>query len=109
MLIVVLLMIALMNSAISILMADIEGNISGFLLSTSLIVIFAEILPQALVNRHPIVIGYYSRYVMWLFFGMFFLISYPISAILEKLLGEEEGNVMSKNRMKKLFEYYEKQ
>jgi metal transporter CNNM len=44
-LVMVLLMIALLNSAISILMADIEGSVSGFLLSTSLIVIFAEIIP----------------------------------------------------------------
>ena len=44
-LVMVLLILALTNSAISILMADIEGDLLGFLLSTALIVIFAEIMP----------------------------------------------------------------
>jgi metal transporter CNNM len=101
----ILLMIALVNSAISILMADIEGNISGFLLSNSLIVILGEIIPQTLVNRYPILIGYYSRYVMYFYFAIFFIICYPIAAILDKIFGEDEDNFLSKSRMKKIFEH----
>jgi len=34
-------------------------------------------------------------------------ISYPISAILDKALGEEVGNVLSKSQMKRMFEMLE--
>jgi metal transporter CNNM len=36
-----------------------------------------------------------------------FPISYPISAILDKALGEEVGNLLSKNQMKRMFEMLE--
>ena len=107
-LVMILFMIAICNSAVSILMADIEGNISGFLLSTSLIVIFAEIIPQTLVNRYPIIIGYYTRYFMWFYFIILSPFAYPVGVVLDRIFGEEEGNLMSKSHMKKLFEHYEK-
>ena len=34
-------------------------------------------------------------------------ISYPLAAILDKVLGEEVGEVLSKNRMKRMFEMLE--
>jgi metal transporter CNNM len=34
-------------------------------------------------------------------------VSYPISAILDKVLGEEVGNVLSKSQMKRMFEMLE--
>jgi len=36
-----------------------------------------------------------------------FPISFPISAILDKVLGEEVGNVLSKSQMKRMFEMLE--
>ena len=36
-----------------------------------------------------------------------FVISYPISAILDKVLGEEVGNVLSRNQMKRMFDMLE--
>jgi metal transporter CNNM len=92
----VLLILAMTNSAISILMADIEGDLLGFLLSTALIVIFAEIMPQVIVNRYPILLSYYSRHIMWLFFYLLFIIAWPLGVIINRILGESEGNLLSK-------------
>lgn len=36
-------------------------------------------------------------------------IAYPLSLILQKILGSEKPNVYSKSRMKKLFEMYERE
>ena len=44
-LVTILLGVAISNSAISILLAEAEGNLSGFFISTSLTLIFGEILP----------------------------------------------------------------
>lgn len=46
---------------------------------------------------------------MWFFYYASFIVTYPIGAILDKILGEEAGNTLSKNQMKRMFEQYEKQ
>ncbi len=46
---------------------------------------------------------------MYFYFALTFVIVYPIGVILERIFGEEEGNLLSKSRMKKLFEKYEQQ
>lgn len=44
-LVTILLGVAVSNSAISIVLAEAEGNLSGFFISTTLTLIFGEILP----------------------------------------------------------------
>lgn len=109
MLVTILLGCVISNTAISVLMADIEGSISGFLISTTIVVIFGEIFPQSLCNRYGLSIGTYCRGIMYVFFYSLFIVTYPLAAILDKVLGEEVGTFLSKSRMKKLFEHYEKQ
>jgi hypothetical protein len=48
-------------------------------------------------------------YITYVFTAITFIVAYPIGAILDKILGEEEGVVLSKSRMKKLFEIYERE
>lgn len=38
-----------------------------------------------------------------------FVIAFPIAAILDKVLGHDGGNFLSKNKMKRMFEMYEKE
>jgi len=45
------------NALLSILMADLTGGMTGFLVSTFAIVIFGEIVPQASCSRYPLEIG----------------------------------------------------
>lgn len=92
------------NALISIFMAEIEGNISGFLISTTIIMLFGEIFPQALANKYSLIITSYLRFLMWFFYYATFIVAYPIGAILDKILGDEMGNVLNKNQMKRMFE-----
>ena len=71
--------------------------------------IFSEILPQTIVNRYPIIVGYYTIYVMWFYIVVVSPIAYPFGKVLKMILGEDTGNVMSKSHMKKLFESYSRQ
>ena len=49
--------------------------------------------------------GAYLSWLLWITICVTFLISYPIAAILDKILGEEEfGVVMTRKKMKKFFE-----
>ena len=79
-----------------------EGAVA-LVVSTFMIVIFGEIIPQALCSRYGLVIGASMQWFMWLGIALTFPLSYPISAILDKILGAEVGLVMSKGMMKKFF------
>ena len=85
-------------------MSDIAGGAVALIASTALIVIFGEILPQAICSRHGVKAGAYLAWLLWITIVVTFIFAYPIAAILDKVLGEEVGAVMSKTKMKKFFE-----
>ena len=94
----------MVNSALSILMGENFGGVAALIVSTGLIVVFGEILPQAVCSRYGLQAGAYLSFLLWITISVTFLISYPISAILNNVLGEEVGSIMTKGKMKKLFE-----
>lgn len=96
------------NAMLSILLADLTTGYIGFLVSTSLIVLFGEITPQSICARHGLAIGAYTVWIVYFFMILTYVIAKPIAMVLDCILGEELGNILSKNQMKKLFEMYEK-
>ena len=95
----------MVNSLLSILMSDIAGGIVALLASTALIVVFGEIVPQAICSRHGVKAGSYLSILLYITIAVTFVFAYPIAAILDKVLGEEVGTIMSKTKMKKFFEH----
>ena len=85
-------------------MADIAGGAVGLIASTALIVVFGEIVPQAICTRHGVVVGSYLSILLWITIAVTFVFAFPISAILDKVLDEEVGMVMTKTKMKKFFD-----
>jgi metal transporter CNNM len=69
-----------------------------------LTLLFGEIIPQALCNRYALLIGAYSRFLLYFFYYTLYIVTYPIAAVIDKVLGEDDGTFYSKSRMKKLFE-----
>jgi metal transporter CNNM len=88
-------------------MADMTSGLAGMLISTGIVVIFGEIIPQAVCARYALVIGAHTMWILYIIVFITFPISFPLAAILDKLLGEDAGNVYNKNKMKRLFEMYE--
>lgn len=60
------------------------------------IVIFGEIIPQAVCSRHGLYIGYRTLPLTYFFMALTGLISYPLGKLLDIVLGDEMG--MSYNR-----------
>ena len=67
--------------------------------STVLIVIFGEITPQSVCSRHALVVGYYSLPLVFLFVIVCFPVAFPISIVLDKLLGREISGVFSRQML----------
>ena len=97
----------MVNSLLSILMADIAGGAIALIASTALIVVFGEIVPQAICSRHGVTAGSYLSFLLWITIVVTFVFAFPIAAILDKVLGEEVGVVMTKSKLKKFFEIQE--
>jgi hypothetical protein len=88
------------NCLLSIILADLTSGLAGFLISTLSIVIFGEILPQAICSRHALAIGSACTPIVWVFVNATFFASYPVSILLDKMLGQEIGTVYTRNQLK---------
>ena len=66
------------------------------------IVIFGEIVPQAICSRHGLAVGARTVYITKLFMIITAPLSYPISLLLDRILGKEIGNVYNRERLKEL-------
>ena len=89
----------LVNSILSVFLGSIGTGLIAVIISTVLITIFGEILPQAIISRHALNFGYNTIWIVKFFVGLFYFISKPISICLDKLLGEEDKKVIKKREL----------
>jgi metal transporter CNNM len=94
------------NSLLSILMADKVGGTVGFISSTILIVIFGEILPQAICARHALYIGSRAVPLVLIFRFLLYPIAFPLSFILDKVLGEELATTYTTQELLKFLQIH---
>lgn len=92
----------LVNATLTILLDDLTSGLIAVIGSTVGIVILGEIVPQAICSRHGLAVGAKTVLLTKFFMAVTFPLSYPISVILNKVLGEEIGNVYNRDRLKEL-------
>jgi metal transporter CNNM len=95
------------NAALSILMANMTSGLFGFLISTIVIVIFGEIIPQALCSRHPLAIGAKAVPMVKAIGAVLLVLTWPLAKALDWLLGDEMGTVYNRKEMRKLLKLHE--
>lgn len=98
----------MVNSALSIFLGSITSGFAAGIIATALIVVFGEIVPQAVFSRHAI--DFVSR-LSWLVRVFIFLLypfSRPIAWVLDKILGEEIPMRYSKREIMKIVEDHHK-
>ncbi|XP_064535096.1 unextended protein isoform X1 [Drosophila montana] len=92
----------LVNSTFTILLDGLTSGLFAVIFSTLAIVLFGEITPQAVCSRHGLAIGAKTILITKTVMAITAPLSYPISRILDALLGEEIGNVFNRERLKEL-------
>ena len=94
------------NSLLSVTMAGMGGELVGVLVSTPLLVLFGEIIPQATCSRHALVVGsWFSGPLQFVIF-LLYPVSKPIALALDYFLGEEIGTLYSKREMQSLLQMH---
>lgn len=95
------------NAALSIFLGSIASGLVAGLIATTLIVIFGEIIPQAMFSRFALTLGAKSVWIVWVFLKVFYPIAAPIAWVLDKVLGEELRTIYSKQELMKIIEDHE--
>ncbi|XP_058473979.1 metal transporter CNNM4 isoform X2 [Solea solea] len=90
----------LVNTTLTILLDGLIGSGLGAVVASTIgIVIFGEIVPQALCSRHGLAVGA-NTIVLTKFFMLLTLpLSYPISRLLDVMLGQEIGTVYNREKL----------
>ncbi|AWP00741.1 putative metal transporter CNNM4 [Scophthalmus maximus] len=90
----------LVNTSLTILLDDLTGSGLGAVVASTVgIVIFGEIVPQALCSRHGLAVGANTITVTKLFMFLTFPVSFPVSKLLDVLLGQEIGTVYNREKL----------
>lgn len=98
----------LVNSTLTILLDEVLGSgVYAVVSSTVAIVIFGEIIPQAICSRYGLFIGANTIYLTYIFMIVTFPLSFPISLILNVILGKEIGSVYNREQLLELLKVTE--
>ncbi|XP_033880790.3 metal transporter CNNM2-like isoform X1 [Acipenser ruthenus] len=90
----------LVNTTLTILLDDIAGSgLIAVVVSTIGIVIFGEIVPQAICSRHGLAVGANTIFLTKFFMLLTFPASYPVSRLLDCVLGQEIGTVYNREKL----------
>lgn len=92
------------NSALAVFLGSVTKGILAGVISTGLIVIFGEILPQAIFSRFALRFGSKTTWLVYVFLIILYPISKPLSMILDYFLGGELPTVYSKRELSMVLE-----
>ncbi|XP_040849423.1 metal transporter CNNM4 isoform X1 [Ochotona curzoniae] len=98
----------LVNTSLTILLDNLIGSgLMAVASSTIGIVIFGEILPQALCSRHGLAVGANTIILTKCFMFLTFPLSYPISKLLDFFLGQEIRTVYNREKLMEMLKVTE--
>ncbi len=95
------------NAALSIYLGSIFSGLTAGLLATAMIVLFGEIIPQAVFSRYAMKIGSKFVWLVKIFIFLLYPVCWPLSKILDRLVGEEMPTIYSKRELAEIIEEHE--
>ena len=93
----------LVNNSLTIMLDSMIGQgIWAVVGATIAIVIFGEIIPQAICSRHGLAVGAHTILLTKLFMGLTAPLAWPLSKLLDWVLGREVATVYNRERLMEL-------
>lgn len=86
-------------SATALVLGNAFSGIIAGLLSTILLVIFGEVMPQALISKHPLKWANRFYYLLWVMRFLTFILSKPLQILLDKLFPHEAKQLHSRHEL----------
>lgn len=106
-LVVLLLANVVINESLPIFLdGAIGGGIAAVIISTTAIVIFGEIIPQAVSVRYGLAIGAQCAPFVLCLMYLFAPIAYPTAKLLDYVLGQNEGHTYKKAELKSFLQFH---
>ncbi|KAH8551555.1 hypothetical protein BGW37DRAFT_494123 [Umbelopsis sp. PMI_123] len=102
-LVTLLLSNVIVNETLPIILDSVfGGGWQAVVISTALIVIFGEVIPQSICVRHGLAIGARCSWMVLCLMYVMYPIAYPTALLLDYFLGESHGTVYKKAGLKSL-------
>ncbi|KAI9022312.1 hypothetical protein CLU79DRAFT_752167 [Phycomyces nitens] len=102
-LVTLLLSNVIVNETLPIVLHEVAGGgLQAVVISTALIVIFGEVIPQSICVRYGLAIGAKTAWMVLVLMYIMFPIAYPTARLLDYVLGESHGTVYKKAGLKSL-------
>ncbi|RKO91099.1 hypothetical protein BDK51DRAFT_20603 [Blyttiomyces helicus] len=102
-LVTLLLANTVINETLPVLMHSLKWDgYKAVLISTALIVVFGEIIPQAICARYGLQVGAFFAYPVRILIWVVYIIAYPIARLLDWILGHKHGVIYRRSELKEL-------
>jgi metal transporter CNNM len=95
------------NSALALFLGSLATGVVAGAMATGLIVIFGEIIPQASISRYALDVGARTVWLVKFFIFILYPICWPLSKMLDVVLGDEMPTVWSKNELEEIIKLHE--
>lgn len=95
------------NTTLSIFLGSIASGIVAGVIATALIVVFGEIIPQAVISRNALYFGARTIWFTKIVLVILYPVSYPISKVLDYFLGSEIPTVYSRSELMDIISEHE--
>lgn len=92
----------LVNTISTLILGSYLDGLLAAIGSTMFIVIFGEIIPQALCSRYGLWIGAKTRFIMYGIMGFVFIVAFPMSKLLNLILGKEISTIYTRDKIREL-------
>ena len=84
----------------------ISNPVTAICVSVTAVLLFGEVLPQALCTRYGLAIGATLVPVVWLLMAILFIVAWPIAKLLDLVLGKDHGTFFRRAELKALVELH---
>ena len=91
-------------STMSLVLASVTSGVVAGMLTTFLITIFGEILPQAVFSRYAMMLGSRTAWLVHAIIFIFYPVAAPLAWLLDRVLGEELPTMYSRKELMGILE-----